>query len=117
MAQIDETKPEEIRRLADDGTGNLRSEAEIETALQSEFPQFGQVITNPGELPGDASIRATGYFTDPDDLKEWLEVGGMYSTAAGEYVPLSWVWLHEVYDEGLQEYTYQVYIEDDSGGE
>jgi hypothetical protein len=110
----DETRAEHIRRLADDGAGGLKDLSEIEQALEDEFANFGQIATDPATLPPDAGIRPSGYFTDPQDLQEYLETGGLVSTVNGENVPLSWVWLLQEYDDTLDEITYQVYIEEDS---
>lgn len=109
-----ESRAEHIRRLADDGAGNLRPLNDIEQAVYDEFANFAQITTNPAALPGDAELRPSGFFTDPQDLEQYLQGGGMVSTESGEYVPLSWVWLLEVYDETLDQLTYQVYIEAES---
>ena len=109
-----ETRPEYIRRMADDGAGGVASPEDIDIALGVEFAKFGQVTENIGDLPTDAHIRARGLFTDPDDMREYLERGGLVSTSGGEYQPLSWVWILKSYSDLLQEYTYQVFIRDTS---
>lgn len=109
-----ETRAEYIRRIADDGAGGLATSGEIEIALDVEYAKFGQVTENIGDLPTDAHIRARGLFTDPQDMREYLERGGLVSTSGGEYQPLSWVWILKSYSDLLQEYTYQVFIRDTS---
>lgn len=114
MPDRHETGPEFTRRIADDGTGNLRSEAAIEQALRDEMGIFAQVDGDLGNFPSDANIRPKGFFTDPEDLREYLELGGLVATQGGDYIPVTWIWLHEVYDDTLEEWTYQVYIQEDT---
>jgi hypothetical protein len=114
VTDISENEAERIRRLADDGSGGLADVSQIASSVESEFARYGQVITDLADLPADANIRARGYFVDPGDLLEYLERGGMVSTQNGQYVPVSWVYLYKTWNEGLQEYTYQVYIRDTS---
>ncbi len=110
-----ETRAEYILRMAKDGGGLLRDLTEIEQAVYDEFALYAQITSDPGVLPSDIQIRPSGFFTDPQDLQQYLEAGGLFSTEGGVNVPVSWVWLLETFDEVLQQVTYQVYIQDTSG--
>lgn len=110
-----ESQAEEIRRLADDGLGGLASIPEIEASLQTEFSNMSIVITDPGDIPADASIRPNGAFADPYDLKEYLDEGGLLTyDQFGNAIPFPWVYSLAEWDEYLQTYVWQVYIRETS---
>lgn len=114
---VDETQSEHIQRLADDGAGGLRSPAEIEAAMEAEFASLGTIISDPISLPSDASIRASGAFTDAQDAQGYLERGGLaVVSGAGDNIPVPFVYFLLIFDEVLQEPVYQTYIRDESGG-
>lgn len=112
---VDETISEHIQRMADDGAGGLRSPSEIEAAMEAEFASLGTIISDPMNLPGDASIRASGAFTDAQDAQGYLERGGLAVVSdAGDNIPIPFVYFLLLFDEVLQEPVYQVYIRDTS---
>ncbi len=112
---VEETTPEHINRMADDGAGNLEPPLAIEAAIEAEFDELGTVITDPDDVPVGASIRPAGGFTDSQDALGYLERGGLATvTDTGEHLPTSWVYFLRFWDEVLFEYVYQVYISDDS---
>lgn len=107
-----ETSPEYIRRMADDGAGDLADLPTVESNLSASFSDLGTVITDPGDIPGTASIRPNGVFTNADDLREYLDQGGLITYDTDEKaVPFSWIYILEAFDEVLQEQTWQVYID------
>ncbi len=79
-----------------------------------DLESLGVVTTDIGDIPGSASIRASGLFVDSHDALEYLELGGLVSTVGGENVPLGFVHFLAYYDDDLQADVYQVYIEEDS---
>ncbi len=111
----DETTPEHINRMADDGAGNLRSASAIETAMEAEFAELGNVVTSPAGIPADASIRPAGAFTDAQDALGYLERGGLVTVSdAGDNIPVGFVYFHQVWDEVLYEWVYQIWIDENS---
>lgn len=113
---VEETTPEHINRMADDGAGNLRLPPAIEAQIETEFSELGTVITDPDDLPANTSIRLSGGFTDSQDALGYLERGGLATvTETGEHLPTSFVYFVQYWDEVLFEYVYQTYISDDSG--
>lgn len=112
---VEETTPEHINRMADDGAGNLEPPSAIETALEAEFAELGTVLTTSDDVPVSASVRPAGAFTDSQDALGYLERGGLaVVTETGEHLPTSWVYFVREWDEILFEYVYQVYIDDSS---
>lgn len=109
-----ETHDEYIRRMADDGTGNLASDSEVEQNLRDFTSLLGNVVGSPVDIPPDVDIRANGLFTSPDDLREYLERGGLISHDGTDYQPSPLVYILEEYDGDLGEWTFQVYIANDS---
>lgn len=112
-----ESKAEYIRRMADDGLGGLASQPEVETNISASFDQLGTVVSSASLVPGTATIRPAGSFTDADSLQVYLEDGGLVVTdGAGNVEPIGFVWIVEEFDDILYEMTYQVYIDEDTSG-
>lgn len=111
----EETQAGHTGRMADDGMGQVDSEANIAANIASEFGTLGTVVTDESSLPMDASFRPAGRFTDAHDAETYLESGGLVlRDAFGNTIPFPWVYWLRVFDEILEEDTYQVYIRDDS---
>lgn len=109
-----EEKSEYIRRMADDGLGNLADDSEIQDNISDDLATLGVVTDVLEDVPSSATIRASGLFSDSQDALEYLELGGLVSTVDGENVPMSFVYFYEYYDDDLQADMYQVYIDEDS---
>ena len=110
-----ETHSEYARRIADDGAGGLADRATIQANIADSFADLGTIYTDDSLIPSTASIRTAGTFTDAFDAKEWLETGGLIATdGTGELHPIGFVYFYQYYDEGLDEYVYEVYIDDDT---
>ncbi len=107
-----ETSPEYIRRMADDGAGNLADLPTVEGNLSASFDDLGTVVTSPASLPVTTSIRPNGVFANADDMREYLDSGGLiaYDTDTTS-IPFSWVYILEEFDELLQEPLWTVYID------
>lgn len=111
-----ETKPEYTRRMADDGLGGLASLPDVEQAISDSFEELGQVVTIPGDLPGTATIRPSGAFSDAEDAKEYLDRGGLLVVdSLGDVEPIGFVYLLKEFDETLEMYIWTVWIDEDTG--
>ncbi len=112
----DETKPEYIRRMADDGLGGLASLPAIEGSVSDSFDELGNVVSDPGDLPGTATVRPSGSFSDAESAKEYLDRGGLLVVdSAGNVEPIGFVWFLTEFDEVLQMDIWTVYIDEDTG--
>lgn len=111
---VTEEKSEYIRRMADDGVGNLATDSEIQQNITDHMEQLGIVTTVIGDIPSSATIRASGLFTDSQDALEYLELGGLVAHDGSDNIPLGFVHFYFYYDDDLQADVYQVYIDEDS---
>lgn len=110
-----ETSAEYMRRMADDGSGNLADLPTVEASLSASFGDLGTVVTDEAFLPGTTSIRPNGVFTNADDLREYLDQGGLIAYGSdGKSIPFSWVYILEQFDDVLQENVWQVHIDSDT---
>ncbi len=111
-----ESKGEYIRRMADDGSGNLASQALVDTNISDSFEELATVVTDIGDLPTTTSIRPNGTFTDAESCQQYLETGGLIVTDAAENVePIGFVWLLKEFDDILNQDIWTVYIDQDTG--
>lgn len=111
-----EKSAEYIRRMADDGAGDLADLATVEANLSSSFDDLGTVVTDEVSIPSTASIRPNGVFLNADDFREYLDQGGLIAYGSdGKSIPFSWVYILETFDDVLQELSWQVYIDNDTG--
>lgn len=109
---VPENKPEYIRRMADDGSGNLASQAQVDSNVDASFAELAQVVTDTGDLPVTTSIRPNGSFSDAESLHQYLETGGLIVTdVAGDAEPIGFVWLLKEWDPILLQYMWTVYID------
>lgn len=111
---ISETKAEYARRMADDGGGGLASQAQVEANIEASFSDVANVLTDPGDVPASASVRPAGRFGTADDLKEYLELGGLVASDGVNTVPMGFVYVLQEYDEIYEQDMYIVYIDEDS---
>lgn len=110
-----ESKAEYIRRMADDGTGDLADLPEVEANVDASFADLGNVVASEAELPSSATIRPNGSFSDAASLHVYLESGGLVVTdGAGNAEPIGFVWLVKEFDDILFEYLWQVYIDQET---
>lgn len=103
------------RRHADDG-GNLGSDEFIQQNIRDDFARLAIVYDDPADLPATSESRLNpGSFDDPGALLDWLEQGGLVSyDENNEPVPVGWVYIVEIYDEDLDRYEYDIYIDRDT---
>ncbi len=112
---VPETMTEYIRRMANDGGGGLATPSEILDNVDASFAELATVVTDPENLPETSTIRPAGSFTDANSLHQYLENGGLVVTdAAGDASPIGFVWLLKVYDDILNEFIWQVYIDENT---
>lgn len=111
-----ETRPEYIRRMADDGVGGLATPSEIEDNVDASFDNLATVVTDVESLPETTTIRPSGAFSDAQSLFEYLHAGGLVVTdESGNVAPIGFVWLVQYFDDILQQEVWQVYIDEDTG--
>ncbi len=110
-----ENKPEYTRRMSDDGAGDLASLPQVESAISGSFDELGQVVTDTGDLPGTATVRPSGSFSDAESAKEYLDRGGLLVVDSdGDVEPIGFVWFLKEFDEVLQQDVWTVYIDEDT---
>jgi hypothetical protein len=67
----------------------LLSRAEIEVIVDGVMATMGTLHTDPSTLPTSSTARPRGAFADPNDMKQWLEDGGLITyDALGNPVPI-----------------------------
>lgn len=111
-----ETKSEYTRRMSDDGLGDLADQAQVDQSISDSFDELGSVATVVGDIPSTASIRPSGSFTDAESAKEYLDRGGLLVVdGSGDVEPIGFVWFLKEFDEVLEQYTWTVFIDDDTG--
>jgi len=109
------TQPEYMRALLDDGSGGLVDAATQQARTESDFAQMGFVYTDYGDISTTASVRVAGQFTSAWDAMAYLEIGGLTATdGSGNLAPIGFVYFLKEFDEGLGEYTYTVYIDEET---
>lgn len=104
------------RALVDDGLGGVVDRPTYQGRVEDDFEQMGFLYTDENNIPSSATIRVAGEFTDAYDAMSYLEIGGL--TAAddqGDLVPIGFVYFFQYYDSDLDEYFYQVWIDEDTG--
>lgn len=110
-----ETRPEYIRRMADDGGGGLADPSGVEGNISSSFEDLANVVTDVADLPNTTTIRPNGAFADASALHEYLDRGGLVVTDGfGNTEPIGFVWLVKAFDDILQQDIWQVYIDEET---
>lgn len=116
MTDLDD-RAQNIQDTATGGAGEgepALSVAEIRAALADQFGALAE-LTTVESLPPDTSIRANGYFDDPEALEDYLVQGGLLAyDVDGNPVKLGLAYVVEAYDPVDDTYYYQVYIADHS---
>lgn len=102
-------------RHADD-TGNLGDLAHIQAGINADMALLGNVITDLGDLPGDANPRGGGIFDDPKAMQTYLDDGGslLHYDSDGSPTPSGLVYIYRFEDEDTGLIYYEIYIKDDS---
>lgn len=87
--------------------------------IRSDFQSLGIVLDDVGDIPASATVRqSAGFFDDPMALLQWMLDGpgqGLVSfDEDNNPVPIGWLYLLESYDEDLDQWFYEVWIDQDS---
>lgn len=111
----EESQSEHIGRMADDGTGQVAPDSEIQANIAADFATLGTVFGDVNDIPDTASFRAAGRFTDPHAAAEYLELGGLViRDDQGNLQPIGFVYFLQYYDEILEDWVYEVWIDEDT---
>lgn len=107
----------DIQRWASTGGGEgdeVQDTESIRAYIEAEIGNLGQLVFDTGEIPGSASSRSRGAFSDYNDLYRYLDSGGLIvRDSSGAEVPNNIVWIFaREYDDGLV--IYEVYIDDET---
>lgn len=92
-----------------------QSESEIEDYVDTFFGQLGVVTDNPADIPGSATSRPRGAFTDFNDMFNYLQSGGLTSydgTGALINNPIIYILKQDVL--GSDKIIYEVWIDDET---
>jgi len=91
------------------------SPEQIEQIVDDAFSALGTLHTDPGTLPGSATVRSRGAFTLPDDMRIYLDQGGLLTyDLFGNFTPNSIVNIlkrpqadgpHTIYEVWIDEET------------
>jgi len=107
---------ENIQRWATEGGGEgdpAASSEDIRAYVASEIAEFSNLVEDTTSIPGTATSRAAGYFSDADDLFRYLEQGGLIIPDGGGFIPNPIVYVHHFVLEGDED-IYEVWIDEDT---
>lgn len=110
---------ENIQRWATEGGGEgdpAASSSDIRDYIETELQQLGTLHYFEGDIPDTASARPNGVFFDVDDLRQYLESGGLVfiDPITGMNVPNPIVHIYRSVDEDDGSIEYEIYIDDES---
>jgi hypothetical protein len=111
----DETRKDLEHRHADDSSA-LGSTGFIQANIDADFALLGNIVTDLGDLPGDANPRGAGIWTDPKGAQTYLDDGGslLHYESDGTPTPSGLVYFYRFEDEFTGEIFWEVYIKDES---
>lgn len=93
----------------------LLSREEIETIVDNVVATFGQFHTDPSTIPGTATSRPRGSFDSPNDLRSYLDKGGLLAyDGSGQPIPMPIVHILKITISGRANPIYEVWIDDNS---
>lgn len=89
------------------------STGDIEINMDDDIAMLGTVHTSLDNMPATASARPNGTFYDYDDLKRYLEDGGLVIVDDVEgIIPNPIVHIYKYFNDDYQQIEYEVYIDD-----
>ena len=111
----DETRRDLEHRHADDSS-SLGDTTFIQGQIDADFSLLGNIITDLGDLPGDANPRGAGIWTDPKGAQVYLDDGGalLHYDSDGTPTPSGLVYFYRFTDPDTGEVFWEVYIKDES---
>lgn len=90
--------------------------SDIQDNLDAEISLIANFHTSTTTLPSDATSRANGVFSNPSDVEEYLDGGGLvFRDGAGFYAVNPIVHVVRQFNDTWGDYLYYVYIQDTSG--
>lgn len=93
----------------------LLSREEIEDILDGVVGTMGTFHTDSSTIPTTATARPRGVFDSPNDLKSYLESGGLLGVSStGQPMPSPIVHILKVLIPGRAQPTYEVWIDDET---
>lgn len=93
----------------------LLTREEIEDIVDGVIGQMGTFHTDISTIPGTATARPRGAFDSPNDLRSYLDSGGLLGyDSSGAFAPSNIVHVLKVVIPGRSFPTYEVWIDDDS---
>lgn len=110
---------ENIQRWATEGGGEgdpAASTGDIRDYMEAELQRLGTLHDIEGDIPDTASARPNGIFFDVDDLRQYLESGGLVfvDPITGMDVPNPIVHIYRSVDSYDGTIEYEVYIDEES---
>jgi len=114
----DKPFPEDLQGWVTGGGGEgdpASSLGDIQDTLDSEIASFANFHTTTATLPSDATGRSNGVFSNPSDVEQYLDGGGLiFRDGDGTAAINPIVHVVRSWNEDWQDYLYYVYIKDSS---
>lgn len=93
----------------------LLSREDVEQIVDDVVSTFGTLHTSPETLPTTATSRPRGAFDSPNDLRSYLDRGGLLGySGAGDPVPMPIVHILKVVIPGRANPIYEVWIDENT---
>lgn len=88
---------------------------DIQQAMEDDLSALGTLHTDLSNMPETATERPNGTFFDYDDLRQYLDDGGLLLLDGdGLPIPNPIVHIYRFYDEDYDVERYEVYIDEDT---
>ena len=96
------------------GEGDLLlTREEIEAGIDIAVQEMGTLHTDPSTIPGSATARPRGAFSNPNDLEAYLEGGSLLSyDGAGQLIPNPLVHILKTTVSSRAIPVYEVWVDD-----
>ncbi len=89
--------------------------ADIEDYIDTFFASLGTLTEDSGTIPGTATERPRGAFTDFNDMQQYLDSGGLtIYDGSGNLVPNPIVYIFKSQPTGSTKVIYEVWIDEDT---
>lgn len=93
----------------------LLTRGEIEEIIDGVVGTMGTLHTDPSTIPPSATARPRGAFDSPNDLRNYLQTGGLLGEdEAGGFLPMPIVHILKVSIAGRATPIYEVWIDDNT---
>lgn len=92
-----------------------QSHDEIEAYVDTFFAQLGTLTEDSGDIPGSATSRPRGAFSDFNDMVAYLDSGGLtIYDGSGNLVPNPIIFILKSTPPGFDTSIYEVWIDEDT---